>query len=245
MTETRRAPSRRGTGRSPGPSGRTPRALWLVPWVGALFLVQAASAQTADPVGIWNLEMRNLSERATGGVQHELLKIEEVDGELRAEMTAPNDRFLPVQDFAYRDGRMDVRFAVYEYTLEIEGDRVTGRMTSPVDTLDVTGARQESRLYSGDEPEDWVTTRTGILGHRTELAPPEDETDPKRWVESRIDSPDDLALIVRGHAVPFTNAEQFEDELLSYAGQRVDVRVRWIGERLRIEGIDPADREGR
>lgn len=224
---------------------RTALTVLMAPWVGALLLAGSGSAQTTDPTGIWNLEMRNLSERATGGVQHELLRIEEVDGELKAEMTAPDDRFLPVQSFDYEDGKMNVRFAVYEYTLEIDGDRVTGTMTSPVDTLDVSGTRQESQLYTGDQPEARVTTRSGIVGHRTDLAPPEEEPDPEGWVTSRVDSPEDVALIVRGHAVTFTNPEQFADELLSYAGRRVDVRARWVGEQLQIEAIELADEEGR
>lgn len=235
--------------RDGGPRPRRPRpgALLGASCLGALLLAGPASGQAdrADPTGIWNLQMRSLAERAVGGVQHELLRVREVDGELRAEITAPNDRFLPVQEFRYGDGRMAVRFGVYEYTLEIDGDRVTGRMTSPVDTLEVTGARQESRLYGGDEPEEWVTTRTGVLGHRTEGAPPEDEPDPAAWVRSRVGSVRDLALIVRGNVVTFTNPASFEDLLMAHAGRRVSVRARWVGEQLRIESIEPDPEEER
>lgn len=213
----------------------------LCPWQGVGGQAPGSRAPEPDPVGIWNLAMRNLAERAVGGVQRELLRVEEVDGELRAEITAPNDRFLPVQGFRYEDGEMSVRFGVYEYDLRIDGDRVTGTMTSPVDTLDVTGARQSSLRYGGDEPEDWVTTRTGVLGHRTAGAPPEEEADPAVWVRSRVDSPGDFALVVRGHAVPFTNAESFADELRALAGRRVSVRIRWVGERLEIQGIVAAE----
>jgi hypothetical protein len=52
----------------------------------------------------------------------------------------------------------------------------------------------------------------------------------------------DLALIVGRRAkvaVSFTNAEEFADDLLRNAGRPVTVLGAWVGERLRIERIEP------
>jgi hypothetical protein len=152
-------------------------------------------------------------------------------------MTSPRSTFLDVQEFRYENGAMFVAFGAYEYSLDVAGERLTGTMFSPVDTLAVTGTRQEGTMFVGDEPEDFHSTRTAILGHRTSLAPPNDEPDPVRWVTSRIGSVEDVALIVRGHAVSFTNSADFEEDLLAYAGRRVSITGLWVGERIMIEEI--------
>ena len=209
----------------------------VLPWVSAVLISHNAGGQSTDVLGIWNLETRNLAQRATGGVRNVLLRIEQGDRGLQAQMTSPRSTFLDVQDFRYANGVMFVAFGAYEYTLDVEADRLTGMMFSPVDTVAVTGTRQEGTLFVGDEPEAYHSTRTAILGHRTSLAPPDDEPDPTGWVNNRIDSVQDLALIVRGHAVSFTNSADFEEDLLAYAGQRVSVTGLWIGERILIEAI--------
>ena len=114
-------------------------------------------------------------------------------------------------------------------------------MISPVDTLRVVGTRQQGTMYAGDEPEEFHTTRVAILGHRAGSAPPDSEPDPAGWLRSRIDSTEDLALIIRGTPVPFTNAADFEEVLLAYAGRRVSVTGVWVGERLRIDAIELAE----
>ncbi|MDX1568076.1 MAG: hypothetical protein R3223_09775 [Longimicrobiales bacterium] len=216
---------------------------WLVL---LLALAPPAGAQSSSPEGIWNLEMRNLAQRATGGVQNKLLRIERVDGELRGELTSPRNDFLEVDEFTLDDGRIHFYFGAYEYALEVEGDRMSGVMRSPVDTLQVDAVRQETVLYTGDEPESWVTTRTGVLGHRSELAPPDDAADPNGWVRSRAESLDDLVLVLRGVPVSFANAEAFEDDLWRLAGRRVDIVGAWEGERLRIDEVSAArDEDGR
>lgn len=96
-------------------------------------------------------------------------------------------------------------------------------------------------LYVGDQPDEYHFTHSGVVGHRTDLQPPDDYPDPAGWVTERVDSPQDLALIVgRRHklAVEFTNPEAFEAELLAYAGQRVAISGIWVGERIRIERIE-------
>jgi hypothetical protein len=123
----------------------------------------------------------------------------------------------------------------------LEGGQLIGTMFSPVDTVSVVGTRQEGTMFVGDEPEIFHTTRTAVLGHRTSLAPPEDEPDPVGWVTSRIDSAEDLAWIVRGHAVSFTNTAEFEDDLMAYAGRSVTITGVWVGERIQIEEIMLAD----
>lgn len=206
-------------------------------------LAPPVAAQSPSPEGIWNLEMRNLAQRATGGVQNKLLRIRESEGRLGAELTSPRNDFLAVDDFTFSDGEIHFFFGAYEYDLEVSGDRLVGVMRSPIDTLRVDGARQETVLYTGDDPESWVTTRTGVLGHRTELGPPEDVADPRGWVRSRAESLDDLALILRGVPVSFANAEAYEDVLWSLAGRRVEVVGAWDGERLRIDEIREAPEE--
>ncbi len=207
-----------------------------------LWLAGTGVAQsTSDVVGIWNLEMSNVAERATGGVRNVLLRVQEVDGRLQAEITSPRNDFLDVDSFQYRGGTISVEFGSYEYSLNLEDGELTGTMISPVDTLRVVGTRQQGTLYVGDEPEEFHTNRVAILGHRTGFIPPDGETDPGGWLRSRIESAEDLALIVRGTPVPFTNSADFEEALLAYAGQRVSVDGVWVGERLRIEAIELAE----
>ena len=220
-------------------------AALVLPLVSVVLISQGAAAQSSDVVGIWNLETRNLAQRATGGVRNVLLRIEENGGVLQAQMTSPRSTFLDVETFRFENGAMYVAFGAYEYSLDVQGDQLSGTMFSPVDTVAVRGTRQNGTMYVGDEPEIFHTTRTAVLGHRTSLAPPREESDPAGWVKSRIDSPADLALIVRGHAVPFTNSADFEDDLLAYAGLRVTVLGVWVGERLEIEEITLATDGGR
>jgi hypothetical protein len=217
------------------------RAALLLPLVSLVLFSQGAEAQSTSVAGIWNLEMRNLMMRASGGVRNVLLRIEEGAGGLQAQMTSPRNTFLDVETFRYEDGAMFVAFGAYDYSLMLEGGQLIGTMFSPVDTVSVVGTRQEGTMFVGDEPEIFHTTRTAVLGHRTSLAPPADEPDPVGWVRSRIDSPDDLAWIVRGHAVFFTNTAEFEDDLMAYAGRSVTITGVWVGERIQIEEIMLAD----
>lgn len=211
---------------------------------GLLLLAPPVLAQ-ADPVGIWNLESRNMAERATGGVRHVILKVERVGGELTAQMTSPRNTFLDVDEFTYDAGHLVVFFGAYEYDLMIDGDRISGTLTSPVHELAVTGHRQEGVMYGGDEPAQYVATRTGVLGNRDGEVPPEGEADPGAWMRSRVDSAEDVALVLRGIPVLFVNAEEFADELMSLVGRRVDVTGEWVGERYRIHEIGPAAESGR
>ena len=220
-------------------------AVFVLPWMGTVLTSQHTVAQSTDVVGIWNLETRNLAQRATGGVRNVLLRVEEAGGRLQAQMTSPRSTFLDVQEFRYENGELFIAFGSYEYSLNVEGERLSGTMSSPVDTLVVSGNRQEGTMFVGDEPEIFHSTRTAILGHRTSLAPPDDEPDPVGWVKSRVDSLEDIALIVRGHAVSFTNAAAFEADLRAYAGHRVSVSGFWVGEQIQIEEIELASDEGR
>ncbi len=212
--------------------------------LGAAALVAGACSGSAsvDPTGMWNLKSGDLTNRATGGIRTVLLRVQEVDGELQAEITSIGGVFLPAQRFDYDDGVMSVKSGAYEYTLDIDGDDIGGTVVSPLGERQIVGFRQyDTLLYVGDEPEEYHFTRTGIIGHRTDLQPPDDHPDPAGWVIGRVDSPQDLALIVgRRHrlAVEFTNAEEFEAELRAHAGQRVAVRGVWVGERIRIEAVD-------
>jgi hypothetical protein len=192
-------------------------------------------------LGIWNLETRIVMLRASGGIRNVLLRVEEVDGRLQAEITSPRSTFLEVDSFRFEDGRVSVEFGAYVYSLTFDDGELNGTVTSPVDTLRVVGTRQQSTMFAGDEPEEFHTVRVAILGLRTGLTPPDDEPDPGGWLRSRIDSTEDLALIVRGTPVPFTNAADFEEALLAYAGRRVSVSGIWVGARLRIDAIELAE----
>lgn len=214
----------------------------VAPGLALLLLTESGIAQTAsDVVGIWNLETRIVMQRASGGVRNVLLRVEEVDGRLQAEITSPRSTFLEVDSFEFENGRVSVEFGAYVYSLTLDGGELNGTVTSPVDTLRVIGTRQQSTMFAGDEPEEFHTVRVAILGLRTGIVPPDDEPDPGGWLRSRFDSTEDLALIVRGTPVPFTNAADFEEVLLAYAGQRVSVSGIWVGERLRIDAIELAE----
>lgn len=211
--------------------------------VGVGLLPPFPAHAQSGPVGVWNVRTRDMTDRATGGVRVVLLRVQETDGELGAEITSIRNSFLPVQDFSYENGRMHLLYGSYEYTLRLEGDELVGTVTSPLGTQEVEGVRQHETLtYVGDEPAEFRTTRGGFLGHRTLLEPPSEERNPAGWVRSNIESVADLALIVGRRsrvAIPFTNAQDFADELLRHAGQRVTVVGVWEGEGLRIEEIEP------
>ena len=192
----------------------------------------------ADAVGIWNLKTSLLADRPTKGVRASLLKVEDRGGQLSAQITSIRNTFLDVQEFQISGDRMFVRFGAYRYDLEVDGDEVSGTVSSPAGTQQVEGVRQASMLFVGETPEPFSSTRVGTIGHRTSFAPPADEPDPVGWLRSRVQAPSDFALIVRdGVAVTFTNPEAFSDQLLNYAGKRVDFTGTWVGDKLRIEGI--------
>ncbi len=212
-----------------------------------LGIVVSGCSQEAepDPVGVWNLKSGD-SQASTGRIPTSLLQVEEVDGEIEAQLTSIRDRFLPVDDFLVEGATMSFAFGAYEYDLEIDGDLVTGTVVSPRGTEPVSGRRQvETLMYN--RPEEFRTSRGGVIGHRVELAPPDDEPDPAAWVLSRVQAPKDLALIVflRNHttAVAFINAEDFEEELRTHAGQQVEITAVWEGEELRLESIEVAETE--
>ncbi len=205
--------------------------------VGLLFTASGAEAQ-ANVAGIWNLQTRNMAMRASGGVRNVLLRVDEVGGALRAQMLTPlRNQFLDVTDLEMDGNSVVVTFGSYVYDLEVRGDQVTGTMVSPVDTLVVEGRRQRGLMYVGDEPAPYVMTRTGPLGLRTGEVAPEDVADPGEWVRSQVDSLEDIAIVLRGIPVGFTNASDFEEELMELAGRRVDILGEWVGERYQIHEI--------
>lgn len=205
--------------------------------LGLLLSAGGAEAQ-ANVEGIWNLQTRNVAMRATGGVRNVLLKVDEVDGDLRAQMLTPlRNQFLDVAELELDGPSLVLHFGSYVYDLEVRGDRVTGSVFSPVDTLIVEGNRQEGLMYVGDFPAPYVMTRTGPLGLRDGRVPPEGEADPGAWVLSRAESVYDLAIVLRGIPVTFTNTSEFEDELMQLAGRRVDILGEWIGTQYLIHEI--------
>jgi hypothetical protein len=233
------------------PRGLTPALLTLLAAGAALLparpvLAQAPAARASeaepDPIGVWNVRSRDMTDRATGGVRVVLLRVHRAGSDLAAEITSIRNTFMPVDDVGYDRGTLRVVHGSYEYTLRIDGDELTGTLESPLGTQQVEGVRQHETLtYVGDEPDPFRTTRPGVLGLKTLLEPPPGEPDGAGWIRSRIGSVDDLALVVGRRAkvaIPFTNAREHEAELLRWAGQPVTVVGVWVGEALRIESIE-------
>jgi hypothetical protein len=222
----------------------TPALAALCAAGAALLPVRDGVAAQDSPVGVWNIRSHDMTDRATGGVRVVLLRVEDEGGNLSADITSIRNTFMPVEEFRYERGTMHVVFGSYEYTLEVDGEELSGTLVSPLGTQPVEGLRQHSTLmYVGDEPVEFRTTRSGLLGHSSGLTPPAEETDPRAWMRSRIGSVEDLALIAGNRirvAVQFANASDFERQLLELAGTRVTVVAKWVGERLLIETIEPA-----
>lgn len=231
----------------------------LRPPVLAALVVLVSVACTAsmqdeqDPVGTWNLKSSEVPGRrlgdgqtmpaavpSSGAGKTVILQVEEAGGELRAQMTSISDSLVEVDDFRLEGGTMFVEFGAYEYTLSLDGDRITGTVVSPLGEFEIAGDRQDTGLLYVGEPEVFYTNHPGVVGHRTELAPPEGAEDPAAWLRQRVQSAEDLALIsdLGGIALEFTNASEFEEELLRYAGQEVEVSGTWRGERIEIEAIE-------
>jgi hypothetical protein len=212
------------------------------------FLVALAAAGAVEaqssPVGVWNIQSNDMTDRATGGVRVVLLRVEQQGRDLAAEITSIRNTFMPVDEIRYDDGTMHVSYGSYEYTLRVDGDRLTGTMTSPLGTQEVEGQRQHRTLmYVGDEGIEFRTRRTGVLGLAADNSgPATDDPNPKAWVTSRMTSVDDLALLNGRARVPvrFANARDFEAQLRDMAGSRVTVVGTWVGEKILIESIEVA-----
>ena len=50
---------------------------------------------------------------------------------------------------------MFVEFGAYEYTLSLDGDRVTGTVVSPLGEFEIVGNRQDTGLLYVGEPEEF------------------------------------------------------------------------------------------
>ena len=116
--------------------------------LAAAALVAGACSTSApvDPTGMWNLKSGDLTNRATGGVRTVLVRVQEIDDALQAEITSIRGDFLPVQSFAYEDGEMSLKLGAYEYTLNIAGDDIDGTVVSPLGTQQIVGFRQYDTL---------------------------------------------------------------------------------------------------
>jgi len=198
----------------------------------------------SSPLGVWNIRSNDMTDRATGGVRVVLLRVGEENRRLHAEITSIRNTFMPVDEFRWEGGTMHVTFGSYEYTLHVDGERLTGTLVSPLGTQEVEGERQHRTLmYVGDEGIEFRTERTGILGLATDTSgPASDDPNPRAWVTSRMSSVDDLALLNGRARVPvrFANARDHEAELRELAGTRVTVVGVWVGEKILIESIEAA-----
>lgn len=186
----------------------------VLPAVGGL-------AAQEGPVGVWNIRSNDMTDRATGGVRVILLRVAQANRGYAAEITSIRNTFTPVDEFTFERGTMRVAFGDYLYTLRVDGEDLTGTVASPLGTQTVAGFRQHRTLmYVGDESDEFETTRTGFLGDRGGQLPPDGEPNRAGWMRSRISSVDDLALLAGNRVqvpVQFTNAREFESQLLALA----------------------------
>jgi hypothetical protein len=217
-----------------------------VAFAAALLALAAAGSVAAQnsPIGVWNIQSNDMTDRATGGIRIVLLRVEQQGRDLAAEITSIRNTFMPVDEIRYDDRTMHVSFGSYEYTLRVDGDRLTGTVESPLGTQQVEGQKQHRTLmYVGDEGIAFRTQRTGVLGLATDTSgPADDDPNPRDWVTSRMGSVDDLALLNGRARVPvrFANAREHEARLRELAGARVTIVGVWVGEKIRIGEIGPA-----
>ncbi|MEQ1855104.1 MAG: hypothetical protein ABL963_01475 [Longimicrobiales bacterium] len=211
---------------------------------GAAVAPLSGLAAQGAPTGVWNVRSHDMTDRATGGVRVVLLRVQEAERGYAAEITSIRNTFTAVDEFTYERGTMHVVFGDYTYTLRVDGEDLTGTVVSPLGTQQAEGFRQHRTLmYVGDQAEEFETVRTGLLGDRNGVIPPEGEPDRAGWMRSRIASVEDLALLAGNRVrvpVSFTNARDFERQLLALAGSRVTIQATWVGERLRLESVEPA-----
>ncbi|MGE0159033.1 MAG: hypothetical protein AB7T31_06430 [Gemmatimonadales bacterium] len=217
----------------------------LVALVAAGVTVPSAGVDAqSSPVGVWNIQSNDMTDRATGGVRVVLLRVQQANREFDAEITSIRNTFMPVDEFRWDDGMMHVTFGAYEYALRVDGDRLVGTMTSPLGTQQVQGERQyKTLMYVGDEGIEFRTQRTGVLGLASDPSgPANDDPDPHAWVTGRMHAVDDLAILNGRARVPvqFDNARDFEAQLRQLAGTRVTIVGVWVGEKIHLESIRPA-----
>jgi hypothetical protein len=213
------------------------------------FLIMSAASQAQikgsghEVVGLWNVTSASLSQRPTGGERTVIFSVQEKGDKLTAKITNLRHNFVPVSDFSYdpSSGKVKARYGVFQYNLTLDGDRLTGSVTSPAGELAVRGGRQsEGDLrYRSLNVLPFEATRTGVVGHITAFQPPADEQDPSQWVLDRIESPEQWAIVVlpSALAIGFSNASDFNEQLKRHAGEEVDIHGVWEGERLRIMRI--------
>jgi hypothetical protein len=202
--------------------------------LGVLVSAVLTSGQE-DPVGVWNLRIRvgNIGE----GYRTVLVRVERRGDGLSAQASGVTPDFRDVEDFSYKAETLRFATGAYEYELVVKGDSVTGSVTSPAGTQDVTGTRQTGLGFGGDVPEVLRKTWNGVIGHRTEGPPPADAPDPAAWLASRVKAADDIVLWQRRVAVGFTNPERHRATLLGYAGKAVIVDGAWRTDRIEITSV--------
>ena len=188
-----------------------------------------------DPAGIWNLRIRvgNIGE----GYRTVLVRVERRGDTLVAQASGVTPDLRDVEDFSYKADTLRFATGAYEYELVVKGDTVTGTVTSPAGTQEVTGTRQSGLGFGGDVPEVLRKEWTGVIGHRTEGPPPGDAADPVAWLKQRVKSADDVVLWQRRVAVGFANAAQHQAVLIDLAGKAVVVDGAWRTDRIEIAGV--------
>jgi hypothetical protein len=188
-----------------------------------------------DPAGIWNLRIRvgNIGE----GYRTVLVRVERRGDTLVAQASGVTPDLRDVEDFSYKADTLRFATGAYEYELVVKGDTVSGTVTSPAGTQEVTGTRQSGLGFGGDVPEVMRKEWTGVIGHRTEGPPPGDAADPVAWLKQRVKSADDVVLWQRRVAVGFANAAQHQAVLIDLAGKSVVVDGAWRTDRIEIAGV--------
>jgi hypothetical protein len=167
------------------------------------------------------------------------VRVERKDGRLTAQATGVTADFRDVEDLTFAKDALHFFAGAYEYALAVKGDTLTGTVTSPAGTQQVTGTRQKGVGFDGDVPEVLRKTWTGVVGHRVDGVPPKD-ADAVAWLTSRVKTPDDLVIWQRRVAVGFVNADVHRAALLAQAGKSVTIDGAWRIDRIEITAVTPA-----
>jgi hypothetical protein len=204
---------------------------------GVALACSGVVAAAQEPAGLWNLKIRPDSQGPP--VRTVLLKVEQADGKLRAQVSGLRNDLRPADKVAFESGSLVVEYGAYTYTLKLEGDELHGTVTSPTGTQHVDGARQKTLSFYGDAPPPLTKEWTGVLVPRSG-PPPQGEADPVSWVKARAARAEDLVLWARRTPIEFTNASAFADVLMQQAGRTVTIAGTWKTDRIEIDQIKPA-----
>ena len=183
-----------------------------------LFLLTTLLPVDQDPTGNWKMTIQvgHVGE----GLRTVILEVTEEDDEYSGRLTSMQNRMTDADEVTYDGETLTVWYGSYEYKLKIEGDTASGTVTSPRGSQDVTATRQETQLFAGDEPEPYQKTWRGTIEKKE----------------------DGYAVVTRRNTFYFVNAEEFADQLASFADQSATVTGLWRIDKIEILSVEPWER---